>query len=76
MGVVRVLVRVLGAGNGGLVIAAKPAERKRTIAVATAEPRDTPPAGKPKYPSQSESAALLDAALDRARDKTPLASGQ
>lgn len=76
MGVLRVLSGMLGAGSAGLALAER-------IGASVAEEAQIPGAAVERapvddwnlmYPSQSESAALLDAALGRAREKTQLAA--
>jgi len=75
MGVFRVLSGVLWAGSAGLALA-------EPIGASAEEPQVQDAAVEPPpvedwnvtYPSQSESAALLDAALGRARESAGLAA--
>ena len=74
MGVFRVLSGVLGAGSAGLALAERigvSAAEETQVQNAVIKP---PPLAdwNVTYPSQSESAALLDAALGRARERAQL----
>ena len=75
VGVLRALSGMLGAGRAGLALAERlgAAAEEAQVRGATVEP---PPVKdwNLAYPSQSESAALLDAALGRARQKAGLAA--
>ncbi|MGH3133555.1 MAG: hypothetical protein ACRDNY_07425 [Gaiellaceae bacterium] len=70
MGALKVLAGVLGAANAGLALAAKQIEVDSTPVGS----RVSQPDAGLRYPSQSESAALLDAALWRAREEARVAA--
>ena len=70
MGVFRVLSGVLGAGSAGLALAERMGASAAGEAQIHGEAVDLAPVEdwNLTYPSRSESAALLDAALDRTRN--------
>ena len=75
MGFFRVLTGVLGAGGIGLALAERigASTKEVQIQAMSVEPRSSDQ-WNATYPSQSESAAILDAALHRSRESARLAA--